>query len=72
MKPGMIKVSVMYPGGEGKTFDMDYYTQKHAPMVGELLGDSVKGASIEKGLGSAAPGSTAPFATCGHLYFESM
>ena len=72
MKPGMIKVSVMYPGGEGKKFDMDYYTQKHAPMVGELLGDSVKGASIEKGLGSAAPGSTAPFATCGHLYFESM
>ena len=72
MKPGMIKVSVMYPAGEGKTFDMNYYTQKHIPLVAGLLGDAVKGASIDKGLGGPEPGSAPTYSTCGHLYFESL
>jgi uncharacterized protein (TIGR02118 family) len=72
MKKGMIKLSVMYPNGEGKTFDMDYYCNKHIPMVAGLLGDAVKGATVESGLGSAAPGSEAPYATMGNMYFESM
>ena len=42
MKKGMIKLSVMYPNGEGKTFDMDYYCNKHIPMVAGLLGDVVR------------------------------
>jgi uncharacterized protein (TIGR02118 family) len=37
-----------------------------------LLGDAVKGATVESGLGSAAPGSTAPYAAMGNMYFESM
>jgi uncharacterized protein (TIGR02118 family) len=72
MEKGMIKVSVMYPNGEGKNFDLDYYCNKHIPMVGGLLGDAVKGATIEKGLGGAEPGSTATFAAMGNLYFENM
>jgi uncharacterized protein (TIGR02118 family) len=72
MKKGMIKLSVMYPNGEGKTFDMDYYKNKHIPMVAGLLGDAVKGATVEAGLGSVEPGSTAPYAAMGNLYFESM
>jgi uncharacterized protein (TIGR02118 family) len=71
MKKGMIKVSVLYPNGEGKTFDMDYYVSKHIPMVKELLGDSLKGATVEKGLGGGAPGSPAPFAGMGNMYFDS-
>ncbi len=67
----MIKVSVLYPNGEGKTFDMDYYVSKHIPMVKELLGDSLKGATVEKGLGGGAPGSPAPFAGMGNMYFDS-
>ena len=55
MKKGMIKVSVLYPNGEGKSFDMDYYCNTHVPMVGGLLGDAVKGATVEKGLGGGAP-----------------
>jgi len=42
----MIKVSVLYPNGPGKTFDMDYYSNNHVPMVAGLLGDAVKGATI--------------------------
>lgn len=72
MKKGMIKLSVLYPNGEGKTFDMDYYCNKHIPMVAGLLGDAVKGATVESGLGSAAPGSPAPYAAMGNMYFESM
>ncbi len=72
MEKGMIKVSVLYPSGEGKTFDMEYYTNTHIPLVGGLLGDAVKGATVEKGLGGAIPGSTATYTTMANLYFESM
>ena len=68
----MIKVSVLYANGEGKSFDMDYYLSKHIPLVGRLLGDAVKGASIEKGLAGGAPGSVAPYATMSNLYFDSV
>jgi len=72
MEKGMIKVSVLYPNGEGKKFDMDYYCNQHVAMVAGLLGDSVKAATVEKGLGGAAPGSPAAYAAMGNLYFASM
>jgi len=72
MKPGMIKLSVFYPNQEGKKFDMDYYCNKHIPMVAELLGDAVKGASVEEGLGGGAPGDPATFIAMGNLYFDTM
>jgi len=68
----MIKVSALYPNGEGKTFDMDYYCNKHIPMVAGLLGDSLKGATVEKGLGGGEPNSPATYVAMGNLYFESM
>ena len=40
MEKGRIKVSVLYPNGDGKKFDMDYYCTQHVQMVGGLLGDS--------------------------------
>lgn len=72
MKKGMIKVSVLYPNGEGKSFDMDYYCNKHVPMLDKLLGDAVKGATVEKGLGGGTPDSPATFVAMGNLYFNSM
>lgn len=68
----MTKVSVMYPNAENKTFDMDYYVNKHLPMVGSLLGASLKGATVEKGLSGAAQGSPAPYAGMGNMYFDSV
>lgn len=68
----MTKVSVLYPNGENTTFDMDYYMNKHIPMVGELLGEALKGATVEQGLGGAEPGSTAPYAGMGNMYFDSV
>ena len=72
MKQGLIKVSVLYPGGPGKTFDMDYYCNKHVPMVSGLLGDAIKGATIEKGLSGATPDMEPQFVASGHIYFESV
>lgn len=72
MKKGMTKVSVLYPNGEGKTFNMDYYCHKHVPMVAGLLGDAVKAATVEKGLAGGAPNTKATYAAMGNLYFSSV
>jgi uncharacterized protein (TIGR02118 family) len=72
IKKGMIKVAILYPNGEGKTFNMDYYSTKHMPMAAGLFGDSLKAMSIDKGLAGAAPGSPAPYLAIGYFYFETM
>ena len=68
----MIKVSVLYPGGAGSTFDMDYYLNRHIPMVLAKLGTACKSAAVEHGLGGATAGSAPAFSAMGHLYFESV
>lgn len=68
----MIKVSVFYPSGEGKTFDMRYYHLNHLPMVRNRLGAACKNAAIEEGLGGPEPGSAPTYAAMGHLYFDSL
>jgi uncharacterized protein (TIGR02118 family) len=71
MKKGMTKVSVLYPNGEGKNFDMDYNTSTHVALVSGLLGDALKGATIESGIGGGTPGSPAPYVAMNNLYFDS-
>jgi uncharacterized protein (TIGR02118 family) len=68
----MIKVSVLYPAGAGKAFDMDYYCKSHMPMVQQKLGAACKSIAVEQGLGGAAPGSPPTYAAMGHLYFDSV
>jgi uncharacterized protein (TIGR02118 family) len=72
MKKGMIKVTVFYPHAVGKTFDMDYYINKHAPLVTKTMGDALKGASYDKGLAGGAPGSPATYVAMANLYFNSV
>ncbi|MFW2364900.1 MAG: EthD family reductase [Desulforhopalus sp.] len=68
----MIKVSVLYPNDEGKTFDMDYYCEKHIAMVQEKLGSACKKIAVELGLSGPEPGSPATYLAMGHLYFDSV
>ena len=68
----MIKVSVLYPNGVGKKFDMEYYCNQHVSLVGGLLGDAVKGATVEKGIGGGEPGSPATYAAMSSLYFNTV
>ena len=67
----MIRVSVLYPNGEGKTFDHDYYRDRHMPMVQELVGDALKDYYIDRGITSGASDAPPPFLAVGHLLFES-
>ncbi|WP_223550865.1 MULTISPECIES: EthD family reductase [Aestuariivivens] len=72
MKKGTIKVSVLYPNETGKSFDMDYYCNKHVPMVGGLLGNALIGATIEEGVSGGEPESPAPYVAMGNIYFETI
>ena len=69
---GMIHTATLYPNGEGKTFDMDYYLNKHIPFLKSLVGDSVKLISIDRGLSNNSLDSPVLYLAIGHMYFESM
>lgn len=68
----MIKVSVLYPNNTGSHFDIDYYCNKHMPMVKEKLGDACKGVAVDQGMAGGAPNSAAPYAAVCHLFFETV
>ena len=72
IKKGMIKVTILYSNGDGKKFDMDYYSNKHMPMVASLLGDSSKLFEIDKGIAGRTPDEPIPYLAIGYFYFETM
>ena len=68
----MIKVSVFYPQGAGKKFDMKYYLEKHIPMVRQKVGPALKNMAVEQGLSGGAPGAAMTYAVMAHLTFDSL
>jgi uncharacterized protein (TIGR02118 family) len=68
----MINVSVLYPNSDGSQFDMDYYCNRHIPMVREKLGAACKGVAVDQGLGGPEPGSPPSFVAMCHLRFETL
>jgi uncharacterized protein (TIGR02118 family) len=69
----MVRVSVMYPSGEGKKFDYDYYVNKHMALVKTRLGSvGLHRLEVDKGIAGGAPGAPAVYACVGHLYFDSI
>lgn len=69
---GLIKISVMYPYAEGKTFNMEYYETKHMPMVAGFLGSNLVKYTIEKGISSGIPNQPLPFMAIGIFYVKSL
>jgi uncharacterized protein (TIGR02118 family) len=69
---GLIKVSVMYPFAEGKTFNMEYYETKHMPMVAGFLGSNLVKYTIEKGVSSGIPNQPLPYMAIGTFYVKSL
>ena len=68
----MIKVSLLYAAEEGKTFDMDYYANKHMPLVHQRLDPAgLIRSEVESGISSADPNAPPPFVAIGVLYFNT-
>ena len=72
VKKGMIKVTILYPNGEGKTFDMDYYADIHMPMLADALGESLKHLEIDKGVAGRSPDEPIPYLAIGYLFFDKL
>ena len=69
---GLVKVSIMYPFAEGKTFNMEYYETKHMPMVAAFLGSNLVKYTIEKGLASGIPNQPLPYMAVGTFYVKNL
>jgi uncharacterized protein (TIGR02118 family) len=69
----MIRVAVLYPRQKDTHFDLDYYLNKHVPLVRERL-DSMGliRVEVDDGIGTTAPDQPAPYAAIGYLVFESI
>ena len=59
----------MYPKQNGLSFDIEYYCNQHINLVKRLLGDAVKGISVEQGI--ELPGVPAKYVAIGHVLFDS-
>jgi uncharacterized protein (TIGR02118 family) len=69
---GLVKISVMYPFAEGKTFNIEYYETKHMPMVAAYLGSNLVKYTIEKGVASGIPNQPLPYMAIGTFYVKSL
>jgi uncharacterized protein (TIGR02118 family) len=72
VEKGLIKVSIMYPFVEGRTFNMQYYETKHMPMVAKFLGSNLVNYTIEKGVASGMPNTPLPYMAIGSFYVKSL
>ena len=69
---GMFKVAILYPNGDDKTFDMDYYEKNHMPMVAGFLGKNLRFYEIDKGISGRTPNDKAPFVAIGYFYISDV
>jgi uncharacterized protein (TIGR02118 family) len=68
----MIKVNIFYPNGPERRFDMDYYKNKHMPMVKDKLGAACTGFTVDAGLAGGVPGQPATYVAVGALLCTSV
>ncbi len=68
----MVKVSVFYPNRKGARFDIEYYCNRHMPLVQRLVGAALKGVSVEHGICGEGPGAPPTYVALGHLLFDSV
>lgn len=70
----MIRVSILYPNEEGARFDLRYYLEQHMPLSIRLLGahPGFRGATVDRGVGGAVPGSAPAYIAMCHFLFSSI
>ena len=67
----MIEVTVAYPAGQGRTFNMEYYLKTHIPLFQKRMGAAMQTIRVSRGVGGSTPGSPAAFVVMVHATFDS-
>ena len=68
-----ITITVIYPNTPGSTFDMDYYVQKHGPLVRKCWDrHGLKSLKVIKGLATPDPDVPPPYRVMALLEFASL
>src|SRR6267142_2444523 len=67
----MIEVTVAYPAGQGRTFNVDYYLMTHIPLFQKRMGAAMKTIRVSRGIGGSTPRSPAAFVAMVHATFDS-
>jgi uncharacterized protein (TIGR02118 family) len=69
----MIRAAVLYPKTNEGRFDLDYYLNKHIPMVKERLTPfGLIRTEVDEGVGGLAPDQPAAYVVMASLVFESV
>ena len=68
----MFKVAILYPNGEDKTFDFEYYESIHMPMVAGFLGENLKFYEINKGIVGRTPEEKITYLAIGYFYIKDI
>lgn len=68
----MISVNVLYKNSDSLQFNMNYYLDRHIPLVKKLLGSALTGVIVQQGTAGAAPGTKPDYAVITVLRFDSM
>lgn len=67
----MFRMTATYPAGDDATFDFDYYTSSHVPMIAGFIGDDCVKWEVSKGLSNGGPGA-APYVAIGQFWLTSL
>lgn len=68
----MIRVTVSYPAGEGKTFDHTYYQDKHRYLIqSQMSAHGLLRVEMDRCLSDAA-GNAPRIVAAAHMYFASI
>jgi uncharacterized protein (TIGR02118 family) len=68
----MIKYTVMYPVTPGARFDMEYYVDKHVPLLRSVAGDACRGYQISRGVSTAAAVPAPTYCVMLDVLFDSV
>ena len=68
----MFKATVFYPYVKGAQFNIDYYCQKHMPMVKEKLGKACADIGVDFGLGGGGPDTPPTYIAIGYILTDNL
>lgn len=69
----MFRVVILYPKTSDSHFDMDYYLNRHIPLVRDIFQHTSLGKiEIDRGLANAFPDQPIPYESISYFHFEKI